>query len=224
MHSFPVRGTLFSKAFGMHKGEQTRQRIIEQAAPLFNQRGFAGASMQDIMEATGLEKGCIYRHFSSKQELAAEAFRYALQQAMEARTAHLAEIPNALDKLRQMVQTFAERPSPVPGGCPLMNTAADADDTNPELRDLARNGVRAWKNRIVAIIRAGIRRGEINPATNPASLANLIVATLEGALMIVRLEGSREAMKDAQGALACVLDAAAPAPTPSRRNAGKATS
>ena len=56
----------------MRKGELTRQRIIAQAAPIFNQRGFAGCSMQDLMEATGLEKGGLYRHFSGKEELAAE--------------------------------------------------------------------------------------------------------------------------------------------------------
>ena len=65
----------------MGKGELTRERIIAQAAPLFNQRGFAGCSMQDVMEATGLEKGGLYRHFSSKEELAAEAFRYAVARA-----------------------------------------------------------------------------------------------------------------------------------------------
>ena len=62
----------------MNKGEMTRQRIIEEAAPIFNQRGYAGCSMQDVMEATGLEKGGIYRHFESKEELAAEAFKYAI--------------------------------------------------------------------------------------------------------------------------------------------------
>ena len=50
----------------MNKGEMTRQRIIEESAPIFNQRGYAGCSMQDVMEATGLEKGGIYRHFESK--------------------------------------------------------------------------------------------------------------------------------------------------------------
>ena len=53
----------------MTKGQETRQRIIELAAPIFNQRGFAGCSMADIMAATGLEKGGIYRYFSSKSEI-----------------------------------------------------------------------------------------------------------------------------------------------------------
>ncbi len=64
----------------MRKGEATRQRIIAEAAPIFNQRGFDGCSMQDLMTATGLEKGGLYRHFSNKEELASEAFRFALAQ------------------------------------------------------------------------------------------------------------------------------------------------
>ncbi len=61
----------------MRKGEQTRQEIIREAAPIFNQHGYEGAALSDLMKATGLEKGGIYRHFESKQQLAAEAFDYA---------------------------------------------------------------------------------------------------------------------------------------------------
>jgi TetR/AcrR family transcriptional repressor of nem operon len=55
----------------MTKGEQTRREIVEKAAPLFNQKGFEGTSLADLMQATGLKKGGIYRHFSGKRELAA---------------------------------------------------------------------------------------------------------------------------------------------------------
>ena len=48
----------------MRKGEATRQRIIAEAAPIFNQRGFVGCSLADLMEATGREKGGIFRHFA----------------------------------------------------------------------------------------------------------------------------------------------------------------
>ena len=190
----------------MRKGETTRQQIIEQAAPVFNQRGFAGSSMQDIMEATGLEKGGLYRHFASKQELATEAFRYAAHRASEARTADLAEVKNPLAQLRRMVAAFAETPSPVPGGCPLMKTAVDADTTNPELRALAAEGFRAWKQQVAGIVAAGIERQEIRAETKPARIANLIVSTLEGALLLSRLEGKKEALVDGQSALNELID------------------
>src|ERR1017187_2539450 len=100
----------------MRKGELTRERIIAQAAPIFNQRGFAGCSMQDVMEATGLEKGGLYRHFSSKEELAAEAFRYSLAQSVKIRTDDLDEIEGTVAKLRYLVDRFVATPSAIKGG------------------------------------------------------------------------------------------------------------
>jgi TetR/AcrR family transcriptional repressor of nem operon len=189
----------------MRKGEATRQRIIAEAAPIFNQRGFDGCSMQDLMTATGLEKGGLYRHFANKEELAAEAFRFALAQNVKVRTEHLDEIPNSIDKLRKAVELFVELPSAIPGGCPLMNTAIDADDGNPTLRDLARKGIQDWRARIVRIIETGIKAGEIRRSTDPRRIANTLIATLEGALMISRLENSRNALRDAQITLDALL-------------------
>ena len=68
----------------MRKGEQTRQEIIRKAAPIFNQKGYDGAALSDLMRATGLEKGGIYRHFESKEELAGDAFDHAWKIAMDA--------------------------------------------------------------------------------------------------------------------------------------------
>jgi TetR/AcrR family transcriptional repressor of nem operon len=192
----------------MKKGEVTRQRIIEASAPIFNQRGFAGCSMQDVMEATGLEKGGLYRHFESKEELAVEAFKYAMKLTVAARITSPQDVESssgAIEKLRRMVERFVRAPSPMAGGCPLMNTAVDADDGNPALRALARDGVRAWKSTICKVVEEGIAAREIKKNTDPRRIANAIVATLEGSLMISRLEGNREAMAHAQETLEAML-------------------
>ncbi|MGB6745841.1 MAG: TetR/AcrR family transcriptional regulator [Terracidiphilus sp.] len=189
----------------MRKGELTRQRIIARSAPIFNQRGFEGCSMHDVMEATGLEKGGLYRHFSNKEELAAAAFRYSLARAVKLRTDHLDRSHGAVELLRSFIQRFVETTSSVRGGCPLMNTAVDTDDGNPVLRDLAREAFKDWRERLQRIVTDGIRSGEIRASANPRQIANTIIATLEGALMMSRLEGRRTALKDAQAALDTVL-------------------
>lgn len=208
---FATDASFFALYYGvrygaMRKGELTRQRIIELAAPLFNQRGFAGCSMQDVMEATGLEKGGLYRHFHSKEDLAAEAFRYSLAQAVKLRTDHLDQTHGSLELLRSFVERFVETTSSVPGGCPLMNTAIDSDDGNPTLRELAREGLSEWRTRLFKIVEEGIRRGEIRKKAEPRSVANLIIATLEGALMMSRLEGKKTPLKDARAALDGMLN------------------
>jgi TetR/AcrR family transcriptional repressor of nem operon len=173
----------------VHKGEQTRQEIIRKAAPIFNQKGYDGAALSDLMKATGLEKGGIYRHFDSKQELAAEAFDHAWKLAMDVRFEGTHEIPNTVDRLKQIVRNFRDRRTGVvPGGCPLLNTAVDCDDGNPKLRAKARQALSSWLQRLEAIVEEGKLRGEVCSSVDSAELAILIVSTLEGSSMIRRLQ------------------------------------
>ena len=184
----------------MSKGEETRQRIVAQAAAMFNQHGFDGSSLSELMKATGLEKGGIYRHFSSKEELAAEAFDYAWKAAWDARMRDLASIANSVDKLKQIIANFVSRRSSVPGGCPLLNTAIDADDGNPVLRASALKALGVWRAHLVSIITAGKKRKEIS-LVHPVALATLIISSLEGALMVSRLERDPRALQAAQAHL-----------------------
>jgi TetR/AcrR family transcriptional regulator, transcriptional repressor for nem operon len=129
----------------VRKGEQTRQEIIRKAAPIFNQKGYDGAALSDLMRATGLEKGGIYRHFGSKQELAGDAFDHAWKIAMDTRFEGTEQIANTVDRLKQIVRNFRDRRTGlVPGGCPLLNTAIDCDDGNPKLREKARQALSSW--------------------------------------------------------------------------------
>jgi AcrR family transcriptional regulator len=193
----------------MKKGDLTRQRIIAMAAPIFNRRGFNGCAMQDVMDATGLEKGGLYRHFSSKEELAAEVFRYSIDQSTKTRTDGLDHIAGSLPRLAWIIRRFVDQPGPVPGGCPLLNTAVDADDGNPILRKLARKAFADWKRRLAAIIVKGVKDGEIRRGTNPNQLANTIIAALEGGLVLSRIHGSREPLRNVQASLAVLLDSVA---------------
>jgi TetR/AcrR family transcriptional repressor of nem operon len=188
------------------KGETTRQMIVAAAAPIFNQRGYDGTSMQDVMEATGLEKGGLYRHFTGKEELAAEAFRFSLTQSVKLRTEHVDRAHGSLALLRSLIERFVEAPSSLPGGCPLMNTAIDSDDGNPTLRGLAHEALQDWRARLTKIVRDGIHNGEIRKGSVPREIANTMIATLEGALMISRLDGSRVALMDARKSLEALLD------------------
>jgi TetR/AcrR family transcriptional repressor of nem operon len=154
-----------------------------------------------VMEATGLEKGGLYRHFGSKEELAVASFRYALGEIYKVRVRPLREVTGAMAKLRRAVELFIEEPSAVAGGCPVLNTALDADDGNPALRTAALQAVQDWRARLVRIVQAGVRDGEIVQGTEPRRVANTMIAALEGALMISRLEKNKTALRDAQGSL-----------------------
>ncbi len=176
----------------MTKGQETRDKIIAQAARVFNQYGFAGASLSDLMQATGLQKGGIYRHFRSKEELAVAAFDYAFTIVDHLRFETIDPELGSIEQLKQFIANFVERRSSIPGGCPVWNTAVDADDGNLVLRDRAQQAVETWLTRLVTIIEGGIRDGEINSEVEPSGLATLLIASLEGALVMSRLTQKTE--------------------------------
>jgi TetR/AcrR family transcriptional repressor of nem operon len=177
----------------MPKGQITRERIIAEAAVIFNQRGYEGCSLQAIMEATGLEKGGIYRHFASKEELAAEAFDYAWNFASSRRRQNLDGIPNHADRIKQHIANFVNRTG-LPGGCPLLNTAVDSDNGNPVLRDRVRKALRNWQAMLRTIVEEGMRAGTIRSSVDANAAANRIIGALEGALLICRIERNDHAL------------------------------
>src|SRR3989442_11448116 len=117
---------------------------------------------------------------------------------MEARLHGMDDISNNVDKLKQLITNFVQRRPSIPGGCPLLNTAVDADDGNPLLRDHARKALKGWPQRMESMIADGIRSAEVRPSVDARKVANLIIASLEGALMIARLETNNQALRDVQ--------------------------
>jgi TetR/AcrR family transcriptional repressor of nem operon len=115
-------------------------------------------------------------------------------------------ISNSVDKLKQFMRNFVERRPSVSGGCPLLNTAIDADDGNPALRERARKALREWRNLLIEIVNTGIERREIRRGVDVRQLATLIISSLEGALMISRLERDREALMATQAYLERYLE------------------
>ena len=193
----------------VRKGEKTRQRIVSKAAAVFNQHGYSGTSLSELMEETGLEKGGIYRHFESKEDLAVAAFDYSWSEIKRRRMEVLDAIPNPLGKLHGMVDSFATKPSAVPGGCAIMNTAVDSDDGNPLLRAHARSALREWLDYLEELVSQGISQGEIDPKTSATGIASILIATLEGSLMMSRLTNDRAALSVAREHLHNLLDGVA---------------
>jgi TetR/AcrR family transcriptional repressor of nem operon len=194
----------------MSKGDETKQNIIEKAAAMFNQLGYEGASLAHLMEATGLQKGGIYRHFTSKEELAVEAFDYAWKTARELRLKDIDSTADAIPQLRQIVANFVARRSPVPGGCPILNTAVDSDDGNSVLRARVRGALSDWKCSLVAIVTRGIEKDQIRRDTDADAAATFIIAALEGGLMMGRLEGDAASLRTVERYLTGFLDSLAP--------------
>lgn len=181
----------------MKKSEKTRKLIVEKSASLFNQKGFAGTSIQDIMAATGLTKGGIYGNFKKeggdkkgvKEEIALAAFQYAVKVVNEEVRKRTFVIENSIDKLKAVVYFYKERvmSPPVEGGCPLLNTSIDADDTNPALQKKVVKSIEYWQERIVKTLEKGKEEGEVREDVNAQDFSTLFIGTLEGGILMSRI-------------------------------------
>ncbi|HWQ15901.1 MAG TPA: TetR/AcrR family transcriptional regulator [Roseiflexaceae bacterium] len=200
----------------MTKGEETRRRIVARSAPVFNTRGYVGTSLADLTRATGLEKGGIYNHFASKEALALAAFDYAIAEIERRYVAALEGKQAASERLLAIIHTFAQQAEApwLPGGCPISNTALEADDTSPALRERAQVAMTSWHRLIGATVKRGVLSGELRADADPYMVATVLSATLEGALMLSQLYGDPAYMRRAVAHLEEYVRSLAAPPAP----------
>ncbi|HTB52908.1 MAG TPA: TetR/AcrR family transcriptional regulator [Ferruginibacter sp.] len=181
----------------MSKAEKTRQFIIEKTAPIFNTKGYAGTSLNDMTASTGLTKGSIYGNFANKDEVALAAFDYNLQQVSNIISDEMSKQESIQDKLLVYVTVYSNclKQTFPTGGCPILNTAIEADDTHPELRKKAIAAILSWKHKVTKLIEKGIENNEFNPSIDPEQIALTIIAMIEGGTMLAKLTGKYDHRK-----------------------------
>ncbi|MUV04812.1 TetR family transcriptional regulator [Flavobacterium rakeshii] len=175
----------------MSKADRTRQFIIEKTAPIFNRKGYAGTSLADLTEATGLTKGSIYGNFKNKDEVAVAAFNYNFGLMSDWVKERITIEPDPIKKLKVYItifSNFTENPV-LRWGCPVLNSATEVDDTHVELRENVVEAIRKWHSSIVRIINTGKEQGKINPDVDTDSFAWTLLALIEGGVMLVKVTG-----------------------------------
>ncbi|MBB6499155.1 TetR/AcrR family transcriptional regulator [Pedobacter cryoconitis] len=173
----------------LSKSDRTKQFIVEKSAPIFNTKGYAATSMTDILKATGLTKGGIYGNFNSKDDIAVEAFDYSYTKIKEALLYSIKQEKTATGKLISILEfyhNFTITPA-VEGGCPVLNTAIDADDNIPFMKQRAAQALNEMLGSLTYIIQKGIDSAEFKLTINAAHEALLFYATIEGGIMMSKL-------------------------------------
>ena len=171
----------------MGKGEQTRQAIVQTVAVLFNEKGYAATSMQDITRATGIQRGGIYNHFSSKDDLALETFDYALSVLKKQLIRGIASQKTAIGRLKAIATTFAQlytHNARFPCGCQVLNTAVEAKRHMLPLRQKAQAAMNQLKVLIVTTVVNCVEQDELPNSVDGDAIATIVISTLEGAMLL----------------------------------------
>jgi TetR/AcrR family transcriptional regulator, lmrAB and yxaGH operons repressor len=161
----------------------SRQKMIKTAAFLFGERGYAATSFQDVLARSGAPRGSIYHHFpGGKEQLAAEALRWyagRLRDNMAASTADGGPTVLVVEGYFAATAAWLVK-SEFRGGCPIGSVALDLSGDEP-LREVVAQAFADWRRVIEHSLLA-----EGCPADTARSLAALVVAASEGALMLAR--------------------------------------
>ncbi len=172
------------------KGDRTRAFIVEQAAEAYNVLGFAGLSIAEILARTKLEKGGFYNHFKSKDELALAAFDHLIGKIRGRIDRDMAAAgESAAARLLAMANVYSSVPDErfMRGGCPILNTATEADDTHPALRARARDAMASWHDLVRRTLESGVARGEFAGTIDAHASATVVIAALEGGVLMAKL-------------------------------------
>jgi TetR/AcrR family transcriptional repressor of nem operon len=177
----------------MSKAEKTREYIIEKAAPIFNTKGYAGTSLSDLIEATGLTKGSIYGNFENKDEVAIAVYEYStgllhqrLTEAVNAQQTASAKLAAITSHYKTNWKSIFER-----GGCPILNASVEADDNLPFLKKHVQTSMKSWASLISTVIDTGKQTGEFKPGINSSEYAYVIITLIEGGVMLGKITNSQ---------------------------------
>jgi len=178
------------------KSERTRRFIIEKAAPVFNKKGITGTTLSDLTEATGLTKGSIYGNFKDKDAVAVAVFQYHVDNLTTFLNGEIDRETTAMGKLISIPKAYRKLYNTMMayGGCPILNTAAEADDTHQTLCRLTVEAIEGMKQTIVSLIRTGQVQGEIGHGTDPENIADIIIALIEGGTLLSKATGKETYM------------------------------
>ncbi|WP_291148089.1 TetR/AcrR family transcriptional regulator [Flavobacterium sp. UBA7680] len=191
----------------MAKGEETRQFIIEKAAPIFNTKGIEATSMSDIMEATKLSKGSMYVHFENKEVLACAAVDHNIKLLTNRIQNALSKSKTAKGQLFAYIDLFSDAlEPPVIGGCPILNFGTEADDTNPIVKEKVHKAICSGQVLLSGIIENGINKGEFKTDLKPTEFATVIFAMLEGGHLMSRMSGNNGRMEVVAKTLKNLID------------------
>lgn len=177
------------------KAERTKQFIIEQSAPIFNSKGIAGTTIDDILAATKMAKGGIYGNFENKEAISFACVDFLFSKMSAKAYSVMSKEKTAVKKLFAFIDLRENPLDPfIEGGCPILNFGVDSDNTNPTIKKKVKAMIEASMTLFIDILKQGIANGELSDKLNPEEYCLKVLVMLEGATLVSRVTDSVKPM------------------------------
>ncbi|WP_420879559.1 ScbR family autoregulator-binding transcription factor [Rhodococcus sp. (in: high G+C Gram-positive bacteria)] len=157
----------------------TRQQIITGAARMFEQSGFEGASLGDIVDGSGTTKGALYFHFRSKDELARvvieEQHRTSIESVRSVAETGASALRQLVMVCHEMARQILDDPVVRAGMRLTLEFSGSSEPAQPYVE---------WIATAQAIVEHGIEQGEIADTVDPATLARFVIGSFTGVQLV----------------------------------------
>jgi TetR/AcrR family transcriptional repressor of nem operon len=183
--------------------------VVEQAMMVFWRKGYQGTSVQDLVEATGLQRGSLYGAFGDKHGLFLAALDAYVEFTLARFDAMLAEADTPLDAVRAFVQQGgADCAHPITGahGCMVGNTASELAAHDADARELVALGAGRLQQRIADTLRAAQADGRLAPDRDPEAVAAFIQCGLQGLTLLAKTRPGDQVIRGVVGEILATLD------------------
>ncbi|MDJ0394816.1 TetR/AcrR family transcriptional regulator [Rhodococcus sp. G-MC3] len=181
------------------KGRRTRAAIVDAAATMMYSRGVAGTTIDDVLTASETGKSQLYHYFSDKSDLVDAVIVRQLERVLVAQPllAHIEGLDD-IDAWAEDVVRAHEQPGG-PFACPLGSLAAELKN-DPAFVPALNAAFRTWAEPLERGLRAMTERGELDVDTDPAACASMLIAALQGGMLLARITGDVQPLRDTLGA------------------------
>ncbi|MBT2133540.1 TetR/AcrR family transcriptional regulator [Croceibacterium sp. LX-88] len=183
------------------KGERTKARILDAAYDSIIQKGFAGTSIDELVEATGITKSGFFYHFRDKSDLARQLLvRFlaeddAVIDSLKARAEQLVDDP--LQQFLLFLNLYAELVDEMDAlhpGCLVAAVVYQEQVFDAEVRRLNSEAVMRWRERFLAWLEAIDRKHQPVTPLHRLALADALSAIVEGAIVLAKALDDRALM------------------------------
>lgn len=191
----------------MARRTDTRDKMVSTAASLFQRQGFAATGWRQVIAESGTPWGSQSHHFpGGKEELAVAALADS-GDAYERLVRQVFGVQHPADAVRTWVRVAGEvlEESGWGNGCPVATIALERAHDGGPISDACRSVFARWLD----AIRAGLGEAGADPEQS-ARLATLVLASIEGGLLLARVERNRRPLLDVGEQLSAILEAALP--------------
>ena len=175
----------------LRDARQTHEAILEAAAELMHLKGYQATSLDDVLRESGVGKGNFYYHFKSKEDLGYAILDQAIASFL-GKTLEPCFSDGSMPRLAQ-IRCFlgrvlaAQRQRNCVGGCALGNLASELSDVHEGFRARLSGVFSAWHARLEQALADAQADGSVGAGCRPEAVAQFIVASLEGAILMTKL-------------------------------------